>query len=180
MICEHCKQRHATVTVTQVQNGQKFERQYCEVCATKFHPFQFEKQEETVSLHQLLSNWFNLPVAKQIKEGKVAGDKANSSCPNCGCTYRQFLKQGKFGCADCYETFTDQLSTILKRLQAGTEHIGFKVAQQDTAQYLQQIEELRDEQKHAVEKERFEEAAEIRDKIRALASKVEARGEGHV
>lgn len=23
MICEHCKQRHATVTVTQVVNGQK-------------------------------------------------------------------------------------------------------------------------------------------------------------
>ena len=40
MICEHCKQRNATVTVTQVQSGQKVEHHYCEVCAAQFHPFQ--------------------------------------------------------------------------------------------------------------------------------------------
>lgn len=68
MICEHCKQRHANVTVTQVHNGQKVERHYCEVCATQFHPFQFDVSEEPTSLQQLISNWFNfVPVNAKKK-----------------------------------------------------------------------------------------------------------------
>ena len=66
MICEHCKQRNATVTVTQVQSGQKVEHHYCDVCASQFHPFHAEFKQEPVSIQQLLSNWFGSPTWQKV------------------------------------------------------------------------------------------------------------------
>lgn len=82
MICEHCKQRHANVTVTQVHNGQKVERHYCEVCATQFHPFQFDVNEEPASLQQLISNWFNfVPVNAKKKVRQRIQTAQNPALP---------------------------------------------------------------------------------------------------
>ncbi|MEK4231173.1 UvrB/UvrC motif-containing protein [Solibacillus sp. FSL H8-0538] len=177
MICEHCKQRHANVTVTQVQSGQKFERHYCEVCAAQFHPFQFEVKEEPVSLQQLVSNWLNVPFPKNVQEEKQNPDKKLLSCPSCGFTYRHFLNKGRFGCAQCYETFRDQLPNVLKRLQAGTKHIGKADGEQlHIGQWLQQIAAIREQMKQAIAEEQFEEAAKMRDEIRMLESRVHAGG----
>lgn len=171
MICEHCKQRHANVTVTQVQNGQQIERHYCDVCAAQFHPFQFEMKEEPASLQQLMTNWFNfVPI---IKKENVAGSTAKTkACPTCDTTYRQFLKQGKFGCGDCYRTFSEQLPQLLEKIQAGTKHVGYVEETHSKEKINQQISELRLLQQQAITEERFEDAAKFRDDIRALESKV--------
>ena len=71
MICENCKQRPAKVTVTQVQNGEQVQRHYCEVCAQNFHPFHLDFQQDPLSLHQLLSNWFGVH-RKQTSATKTA------------------------------------------------------------------------------------------------------------
>ena len=170
MICEHCKQRHANVTVTQVQHGQQMERHYCEVCAAQFHPFQFELPEEQPSLQQLISNWFNfVPITKKETPANAAKAKA---CPTCGFTYREFLKQGKFGCEDCYRTFSEQLPQILEKIQAGTQHVGYVEETPSKEKIEQQIQALRTAIQQAIEEERFEDAAQLRDDIRALESKV--------
>ncbi|MEO4055297.1 UvrB/UvrC motif-containing protein [Solibacillus sp. CAU 1738] len=169
MICEHCKQRHASVTVTKVQNGQTIANHYCEVCASKYHPFQTDIQEEPVALHQLISNWFGVPMWKAAQTGEKK--TTQSTCPTCGFTYRHFLKQGKFGCADCYNTFRDQLPPVLSRLQAGTTHKG-KSAAVSTEQLQAQIETIRQQMQHVIAEERFEEAAKMRDDIKALQQKL--------
>lgn len=170
MICEHCKQRHANVTVTQVQNGQQMERHYCEVCAAQFHPFQFEMPEEPASLHQLLSNWFNfVPMTKKEAPANALKTKV---CPTCGYTYREFLKQGKFGCGDCYRTFSDQLPQLLEKIQAGTKHVGHVEEKPSKEKIEQQIQQFRTAMQQAIQEERFEDAAKLRDDIRALESKV--------
>lgn len=178
MICGHCKQRHASVTVTQVQNGQKFEHHYCEVCAAQFHPFHFEVKEEPISLQQLVSNWFNVPIQKNVPEEKLQQqDKKVNSCPYCGFTYRQFLNKGKFGCAHCYDTFSDQLPHVLKRLQVGTKHIGKTMDEkQYFGQWQERINEIREQMKLAITEERFEAAAKMRDEIRMLENKLHAGG----
>jgi protein arginine kinase activator len=170
MICEHCKQRHANVTVTQVQHGQQMERHYCEVCAEQFHPFQFEVMEEPASLQQLISNWFNfVPITKKETPASAAKTKA---CPTCGFTYREFLKQGKFGCGDCYKTFSEQLPQLLEKIQAGTKHVGYVEESPSKEKIEQQIREFRTAMQQAIQEERFEDAAKLRDDIRALESKV--------
>lgn len=170
MICEHCKQRHANVTVTQVQHGQQMERQYCEVCAAQFHPFQLEVSEEPASLQQLLTNWFNfVPITK--KETPASAVKTKE-CPTCGFTYRQFLKQGKFGCGECYQTFSEQLPQLLEKLQAGTKHVGYVEDVPSKEKMEQQIQVLRTAIQEAIKEERYEDAANLRDDIRALESKI--------
>ncbi|WP_107839092.1 UvrB/UvrC motif-containing protein [Metasolibacillus meyeri] len=173
MICEHCKQRHASVTVTKVQNGQTVAKHYCEHCASKFHPFQTDIQEEPVALHQLISNWFGVPMWKstQTEEKKAT----QNACPSCSVTYRQFLKQGKFGCAECYSTFREQLPPVFSRLQAGTSHTGKSVAI-SIEQLKQKIEEIRQHMQYAIEEERFEDAAKMRDEIKSIQHKLDAGG----
>ncbi|MEG0472223.1 MAG: UvrB/UvrC motif-containing protein [Solibacillus sp.] len=178
MLCGHCKQRPANVTVTQVQNDQKVERYYCEICAAQFHPFQFEVSEEPVSIQQFISNWLNFLPASTTKEIKQATEKKATHCPTCGLTYRLFLKQGKFGCENCYETFSEQLPQLLERIQAGTKHVGFKEQTIPIEKIKQQIEALREQMQRAIIAEHFEDAAKIRDEIRVLESKVYSGGEG--
>ncbi|MGN7477668.1 UvrB/UvrC motif-containing protein [Solibacillus silvestris] len=178
MICEHCKQRHANVMVTQVHNGQKVERHYCEVCATQFHPFQFEVSEEPTSLQQLISNWFNFVPTTAKKENATASASSPKACPSCGFSYRQFLKQGKFGCGQCYVTFSEQLPQLLERLQAGTQHVGYVEEAPSNEKIEQQISELRASMQQAISEERFEDAASIRDEIRGLENKINKEGEG--
>lgn len=177
MICEHCKQRHAEVTITQVQKGQKVERHYCEVCAAQFHPFQIELQEEPASLQQLISNWLNFaPSAK--KENTMATEQKAAACPTCGFTYSQFLKKGKFGCENCYETFSEQLPQLLERIQAGTKHVGFVEEASSKKKIEQKIIQLREQMQAAISEERFEDAAKVRDEVRLLQHKIQVgRGE---
>lgn len=175
MICEHCQQREASITITKVQNGGQLEQHYCDICAPQFHPFQFVEKEEPISLHQLLSGWFNTQANPQ--SSKVAPNKKSSACPTCGFTYRQFLKVGKFGCATCYETFHEQLPQMLPRIQAGTKHIE-ESEQLEIEEWRQHLTALREQLKQLVAEERFEEAVTCRDEIRMLESKVNAGGQG--
>lgn len=171
MVCENCKQRHANVTVTQVQNGQKLTHHYCEVCASQFHPFHYEVQEEPISLQQFISNWFGSPVQQSFQNKQP---QQTLSCPKCNFTYRQFLKQGKFGCAECYQVFYEHLPAIFEKLHGGTEHVG-QITQtaNETEQVIQQIEALRQQIREAIEQERFEDAAQIRDQIKVLQTSLQ-------
>lgn len=172
MICEHCQQREASITITKVQNGEKLEQHYCEVCAPQFHPFSFSEKEEPISLHQLLSGLFH---TSQQKSSHVAPTKRVVSCEACQLTYRQFLKQGKFGCAKCYEAFADYLPQLLPRIQAGTKHVGdHQQAEHDHQR--EQLNQLREQLKQLIEQERFEEAITYRDQIRKLERNLSGGG----
>ncbi|MER1987822.1 MAG: UvrB/UvrC motif-containing protein [Solibacillus sp.] len=167
MICAHCQQREASITITKVQHGEKLEQHYCEECAPQFHPFSFTEKEEPISLQQLLSGWFSIP---QQKNSQIEPNKKTSSCPTCNLTYRQFLKQGKFGCADCYGAFSEYLPKILQRIQAGIQHVDpNEKVEQD---WRVQLRDLRDQLQQLIEEERFEEAITCRDKIRELEHKL--------
>lgn len=180
MICEHCQQRKATVTVTQVVNGQNFERHYCDVCATQFYPFNVDFKQEPVKLHQLVSNFFGIPTGQQgTGEAEKGVVQKQIACPKCGFTYQRFLKDGKFGCANCYQTFSKQLPQVFKRIQAGTKHIGKQPGNIDNAYIIKKkIEEIRIAMQAAIAEERFEDAAILRDEAKNLELKLHVRGGG--
>jgi protein arginine kinase activator len=180
MICDHCNVRQATVTVTQIINGQKSERHYCEVCANQFHPFNVDfHKEDSFQLAQLISNWFGLPVWKnETQEKQSQSAQSVTSCPACGYTFSQFLNEGKLGCPQCYETFSNKLPQVFTKIQAGTQHKG-KVPGTSNNNHLRlkkQIESTREQLQQAISEERFEDAAKLRDEIKDLERKLEAGG----
>lgn len=180
MICEHCKQRQATVTVTQIVNGHKSERHYCEVCAAQFHPFNLDfYKDEQVPIHQLVSNWFGLPVWKSSTSQKQQDSSQQStSCPGCEFTFRQFLNEGKLGCPQCYETFSQQLPKVLKKIQSSSTHTGKEPGKlRNSNEWVKkQITVAREKLQSAIVDERFEEAAKLRDEIKELERKLEMGG----
>lgn len=180
MICENCKQRPAKVTVTQVHNGEHFERHYCEVCANSLHPFYVEYKQDPLSLHQLLSNWFSHADQQPVHQKQ---SKPQLVCDECGWSIQRFLDEGKFGCASCYDSFRKQLPNVFKRLHNGnTTHVGKAPgALGEIIEIKKKIEAIRLQMKDAIETERFEEAAKLRDEVRELESKLATGGdETHV
>ncbi|MOA13755.1 UvrB/uvrC motif protein [compost metagenome] len=94
-------------------------------------------------------------------------------CENCGLTYAQFSKIGRFGCSSCYQAFEEKLDPLLKRVHGGIVHSG-KIPKRSGGQIQckRKIEELRRELQAKIEHEEFESAAQLRDQIRELERKM--------
>lgn len=176
MKCQECHERPATLHFTQVINGQKTEIQVCEVCAKEkgyvYHA------DDPYSLHNLLTGLFNFDTSKI--DNPTYRQVTELQCPQCKMTFKQFKQVGKFGCATCYETFSDKLDPILRRVHAGnTRHHG-KIPKRagSDLQMKRQLQEYRGQLQQLIEAEEFEEAAKVRDQIKALEKSIREQKEG--
>jgi protein arginine kinase activator len=91
------------------------------------------------------------------------------SCPQCGFSMEDFQKVRRFGCANCYKVYGNELLPMLRGMHKGASHIG-KVPEGLIESHfrIQRIEELQGKLEQAIASESYEEAAEIRDEIRKL------------
>jgi protein arginine kinase activator len=167
--CQECQKRPATLHFTQVINGNKKEVHVCEACAKekgyKMYP------EEGYSLHDLLSGLINFESqAMGTPQGESFQQVKELQCPKCEMTFSEFKRIGKFGCAVCYDTFSERLDPIFRRVHSGnTKHHGkIPKRQGGDLHKRRQIESYKAELKGLIENEEFEKAAEVRDKIKAL------------
>lgn len=104
-----------------------------------------------------------------VTRGAQSADPA--SCPVCGMNWAQFKQAGLMGCAHDYEQFSGKLVPLLKRAQEGaTEHVGKVPAKRKTVEGDRQVMtlRLRRELQQAVDTERYEQAAALRDQLRQL------------
>jgi protein arginine kinase activator len=170
MLCQECEKRPSTLHFTKIVNGEKTEFHICEACAR-------EKGEmipgtpNGFSIHNLLSGLlaFDPSVAN-----KGMGVKAVPlRCEQCGLTYAQFSKLGRFGCSSCYTHFSERLDPLIKRVHGNIGHVG-KVPKRSGGliQYKREIELLKKELLDRIENEEFEHAATVRDQIRELEKKL--------
>ena len=60
--------------------------------------------------------------ASQELDAAVAG--VEMKCPRCGFSQADFKKSGRLGCPECYRTFAEGLSGLLKTMHKGTRHVG--------------------------------------------------------
>ena len=97
-------------------------------------------------------------------------------CPKCGETYAEFQKTGMLGCAACYQAFRRELEPVITRVQGRTQHAGRRppVSEEEQARQTR-MEELRTLMEAAVAQENFEEAARLRDELRAMTPAREAK-----
>ncbi|WP_018131248.1 UvrB/UvrC motif-containing protein [Effusibacillus pohliae] len=161
MKCQECGQRPATVHFTKIVQGDKSEFHLCEVCAREKGEW-MSPASAGFSLNSLLSGLLNFD-----PPGGTAA--APPRCSTCGLTYSQFSQYGRFGCADCYKHFQSRLEPLLRKVHGSTTHAG-KVPRRTGGKIKLQreLDKLRAQLQAAVQAERFEEAAELRDKIRAF------------
>ncbi|NCB31452.1 MAG: hypothetical protein EOM66_08605 [Clostridia bacterium] len=151
MLCDSCKQNEAVIHRIVVINGQKHERHLCAKCA-----------EAAGSLS------FKLPSFAELMNVSIQGpaEEGATAC-SCGMTLSRFRDTGLLGCPHCYETFRSELMPVIERSQGGRhQHMGVRPVVATPVQ--SELEKLREELRGAVEKEDYEQAARLRDEIRAM------------
>jgi protein arginine kinase activator len=120
MLCEKCKIREANIQYTEVANGVKTEHHFCAQCAKEMdfgvYAAIFDGE---LPLGKLLSGLLG------IEENNQETDKLQQVvCPSCGTSYDDFVKESRFGCADCYSVFGPLMEDSLKQLQGSLTHTG--------------------------------------------------------
>jgi protein arginine kinase activator len=159
MKCQSCE-NPATVHLTDIVNGKKKELHLCQTCAEK---------QQFLAHHEL-----NLPAILQTLIGQHVGqlsdELARLTCPVCGIKYMEFRAEGRLGCPHDYTVFRAGLQPLLMRIHRAERHVGKSPARRPTRQAVQSEIELRRQLRAAVDEERYEEAARLRDLLRQRES----------
>jgi protein arginine kinase activator len=158
-----CKEKEATVHLTQIV-GEKMQKvDLCEDCAGK----KGVNDPAGFSLADLL---LGLGASQEMEQ---AAGGLELRCPNCGFTQADFKKAGRLGCPDCYTAFAEGLEGLLKTMHKGTRHVGkMPEAHAQSRDIAEKLELLQKKLDKAISDENFEQAALMRDEIKAMREKL--------
>ncbi len=149
--CDLCNQP-ATVHLTQIVNNKVHKVDMCEACAQA----KGVTDPGGFSLSDLLVK------ASLNPEATASGLR----CEACGFTPSDFKKHGRFGCPQCYTTFSTMVDPMLENMHKGNLHTG-KVPSRALARKTREdhLRELETNLQAAIKAERYEDAARYRDEI---------------
>ena len=182
MLCDNCGKREANVRYSENINGVKKELNLCEQCSEKLGignmnfnmPIDFSN-----FFGEFLEDFTTpeyMPLFNEVK---------NLKCNQCGYTFDDIVNTGKLGCGNCYDVFEDKLDNIIRKIQGANRHVGRigkvleskleNTPESNTNNKENKIdtkknktEELKEQLKQAVQEERDEDAAKIRDEIKKI------------
>ncbi len=170
MLCERCKEKEATIRYTEIINGSKSEHNLCHNCAQEVE-FGYE-----LPFAKLLSGMLGAYTVGGVQ--KKHDDMKKVICPSCKMSYQEFIDQGIFGCEVCYEVFEPLIRDNIEKLQGNVVHSGkvpiYNQNVKDTNLKTKKVtpkeefEILETRLKEALKFEDYEEAAKVRDKIKAF------------
>jgi protein arginine kinase activator len=159
MQCCVCKEKPATVHLTQIVGEKMQKLDLCEDCAKAKginDPTSFAMADLMLGLG-----------ASQELDPTVGA--AQIKCPRCGFSQADFKKSGRLGCPECYQTFAEGLSGLLKTMHKGTRHTGkAPEALRKSRETGDRLKLLQKKLNKAVEAEDYELAAQLRDEIKVL------------
>lgn len=159
--CQQCE-KPATFHITELTGETPHELHLCEDCA-KIYLTQDEESLEPSS--PTLAG----VLAQQLKIGQTAKDLQRldqQACPACGITFFEFRQHGRLGCPHDYVCFANELEPLIVNIHGEMNHVGKrpKRVHASTDERTELIR-LRRDMQDAVEKEDYELASELRDKI---------------
>lgn len=165
MLCSHCNKKEANFHYKQVNNGSYTELHLCSDCARELGYLPNAEPGFSLGLEDMLGEFLDL-----AKHGQPQAKSL--MCSDCGTSYAEFKKTGFAGCDKCYEVFSSDVESILRRIQPSTTHKG-KIAgpKGEKIQRANEIKELKEKLRTAVADERYEDAAKLRDTIKELEEK---------
>ena len=170
MNCENCKNKKATVFYADDAGGR---HSLCTACGTALgkisaydpidapthtttsflpSPTLFAFTKEDISLHIFCS---------------AEEDQMRSACKVCSTSLEEIVRSGRFGCTECYASFSDSLFPSSLTLD-NAKGMRMPSSRRDRLDRARLISDMRLKIKVAVEKENYELAATLRDEIRKL------------
>jgi protein arginine kinase activator len=164
MVCQNCGSTEQAVQITRVEDGEKVTASLCASCAVQlgFHsPF----DNQPMPLDKLINALFEAP------ELPMPESEPGPVCPNCYTSYDEFAREGRLGCGACYSAFRDKLVPLMERLHGKSDHLGRtpKTIGKDGVT-MREEERITAELQAAIEREDYEAAAELRDKLTAYTA----------
>jgi len=166
MICQNCGERPATVHVTKIINNEKKEMHLCEQCAREEGELSFDP---SFSVQSLLAGLLGFGGGAHPAASSWSATQRQPSCQACGTSYADFAHSGRLGCTNCYMAFRENLVPLLRRVHGSVHHTG-KVPRRvgRHVHVRRELAELQNQLQEFVDREEYEKAAQIRDKIREL------------
>lgn len=166
MLCQSCQKKQANTHIKTIVNGELTEMMLCPECAEK------------MGYGNVFSHMFDIGslMSGFMGEPKTSALAMEEKCPMCGSTFSAISQSGKVGCAKCYDVFYDRLLPSIRRIHGNTIHTGKKASipvtedaqsQQEPAQE-NTLSTLKEQLQKAIESQEFEQAAQLRDKIKEL------------
>ncbi len=152
MLCDDCKKRPATIFFKDVLPGEVIELHLCGECAHKRGLIMTKKMSPIEILQRLLRE-------KSVKDEKVI-------CSVCYLSLAEFKRRGRFGCSNCISIFEPYIKNLIKQIHQSDKHVGRQAKCGPKKGF--EVFKLREQLKKALEKEAYEEAAEIRDKLKTF------------
>lgn len=157
--CQICG-KPATVHLTQIIGNKVHKIDLCEECA-------HEKgitDPEGFSMSELLSG---------NAEAAIHSPSESIVCDECGFTPKDFKKLGLFGCPDCYTHFAPIITPMLRTMHRDVTHRGkIPTRSLERMSMRSKLAGLQSQLESAINDERFEDAARIRDELSAMKKSV--------
>lgn len=153
MLCEKCKQRPAKVAIHEHVNGQEKELYVCQTCAKT------PLERELASMVEII---FDVALEIGNRTEKQRSAAKEPACTVCGMTRQEFRRQERLGCEACYTAFRRDTEAMIRDMHQGKQHQGKMPAREVTVRVRTDLEHALRE---AVETQRFEDAARLRDRL---------------
>src|ERR1700722_19434507 len=157
MKCQKCA-KAATLHITEILGEEQIEELHlCEECAQKYL---YEPEQKQTGIKTASSAH-----GEEMDEPAVL----NRECEVCGLKFVDFRNSGRLGCPHDYQEFREELLPLLENIHGETRHSGKTPRRLPQNKQTQaELIQLRKQLLQAVNKEHYEEAARLRDRIRML------------
>ena len=189
MLCQICKANPATIHIQEIVNGETNTLHICAECARKRNIAEGDPgshfHEMLERLTQAIANSADLKLAELFEQKKPEEEESKDIlCNACGTSWQAFKKNGKLGCAACYEQFGQFLVGSVMLGHHGSVHCG-KTPPETVEQWQdptvseriglrRELERLCKGLDESIRREEFELAAELRDKIAAIEAELKS------
>ncbi len=165
MTCEICCIKEAVFHIKQIVGKEEIELHLCQSCAA-IRGINTSTNNGDVSISQLLTNLIDI-------KSNLKKTQAKAVCPKCAYTFDKFKKSGRLGCNECFVVFSKQIRVLMHKMFGTIQHKGkYPIKLQAYKMYMDDIQTLKLKLEQALDKEDYEEAAVLRDKIRQMQEKV--------
>ena len=168
MLCQSCGEKDASIHLTKIINGNIEEKHLCDNCAKDGDELDFNFP---FSFQTLFTGLISTMKEDPQKDKEL-------SCPECGMGYNKFVETGKFGCANCFSAFEEDVYELLRGIHGHSHHVGkIPLRINSKIHNIREIESLKDKLNKSIAQEEFERAAYLRDEIKTIKEKLDSSEE---
>lgn len=184
MLCDICKQHEATIHIQEIVNNNKKAIHLCSECAVKksqndpsfdFGGFNLAEMLYNISESQGGIPGFS-PVSKDESSDETENkDAVDLKCDGCNWTLKALRQTGRVGCPECYNVFREVIENALENMHRGKLHVGKRPGNKGpdkSSDLMLELMNLQKELDEVIQREEYEKAAKLRDKINKLKDKM--------